>query len=237
MKIVGLSILVFACVVLAGCSPSASSIQAQKAFKMPDKVEVTSENYLIRPPDEILLNIPTIAEINLQQQRVRPDGRISFTNLGEFDIAGKTPQQAADMIRERASKLYTMAGDHPLDMRISVFGSAVYYVLGEVQRPGPKPYTGRDMALKAVSDAYPTVMAWKSRIRVVRPSADPAKKPQIFEIQWGKMVSYGNTEKNVLLQEGDIIYAPPTILASIGMKLEEFIRPVGRALFAVSATD
>jgi hypothetical protein len=33
----------------------------------------------------------------------------------------------------------------------------------------------------------------------------------------------------VLLQEGDVIYVPPTVLAAIAMKIEEVIRPIARA--------
>jgi hypothetical protein len=43
------------------------------------------------------------------------------------------------------------------------------------------------------------------------------------------MIARGDTTKNVLLQEGDIIYIPPTILAAIAMKIEEAIRPLARA--------
>jgi hypothetical protein len=30
------------------------------------------------------------------------------------------------------------------------------------------------------------------------------------------------------LQQGDIIFVPPTILAAIGEKVEELVRPIGR---------
>ena len=46
------------------------------------------------------------------------------------------------------------------------------------------------------------------------------------------MVERGDTTKNVLLHEGDVVYVPPTILGSLGMVLEEFLGPIGRALSA-----
>jgi hypothetical protein len=36
--------------------------------------------------------------------------------------------------------------------------------------------------------------------------------------------------KDVLLQEGDVIYVPPTILAAAALKIGEFIQPLGAAL-------
>ena len=54
-------------------------------------------------------------------------------------------------------------------------------------------------------------------------------KTRIFELNYNKMVVHGDASKDVLLQEGDIIYVPPTVLAAIAMKVEEFIRPIARA--------
>ena len=33
-------------------------------------------------------------------------------------------------------------------------------------------------------------------------------------------------EQNVLLQEGDIIYVPPTVLGYIGLKFQEILYPI-----------
>jgi hypothetical protein len=45
------------------------------------------------------------------------------------------------------------------------------------------------------------------------------------------MVATGDTTKDVLLQDGDIIYVPPTVLAQLGLVIEEFISPVARAFY------
>lgn len=235
MKVAKWILILTTAVVISGCKSYPYDLAA---FKMPGKVEVTAKNYLIQPPDAIQIISPTIPELNQQQQTVRPDGKISFPNIGEFDVAGKTPLAVADTIREKVSKLYALAGDYPVDVRIAVFNSAVYYVLGEVQRPGPKPYTGRDTVLRAIADAYPTVLAWKSRILIIRPSADPLyTAPKIFELKWKQIAAQGDTSMNVLLQEGDVIYVPPTILASVAMKIEEFVRPIGRAFSTAYIVD
>jgi hypothetical protein len=47
------------------------------------------------------------------------------------------------------------------------------------------------------------------------------------------MVAHGDASKDVLLQEGDIIFVPPTVLAGIALKLEEFLTPIGRAFSTV----
>jgi hypothetical protein len=72
-------------------------------------------------------------------------------------------------------------------------------------------------------------MAWTERIQVIRPSEDENKRPETFEVDFERMKVHGDISKNVLLQEGDIIYVPPTILANVALMIEEVIRPVARA--------
>jgi len=174
-----------------------------------------------------------VPEIHLQRQLIRPDGKVSFESLGEIEAAGKTPEQLAGILGEKVTALYTLAGDKPIDVRIMVYRSKVYYVLGQVYLPGPKAYTGRDTVLRAIAEARPNPMAWVKRIQVVRPSSDKNVKPKIFEVNLYRMAKHGDTSKNVLLQEGDIVYVPATVLAAIALKIEEFIRPIGRAFSGV----
>lgn len=224
---------------LGGCF--SSNPKDIEAFKKPYEADVTMDKYILQPADEILVISPTVTELNLVQQRIRPDGKVSFPNVGEIDAAGKTPKEVAVLLRDHVAKLYTVSGEYPIDVRIAVFHSKVYYVLGQVDKPGPKPYTGRDLALRAIAEANPNVMAWGDRIQVIRPSEFPGVKPRIFELPWDPMVAHGDASKDVLLQEGDIIFVPPTVLAGIALKLEEFLTPVGRAFSTVwvvnNATD
>jgi hypothetical protein len=72
-------------------------------------------------------------------------------------------------------------------------------------------------------------MAWLERIQVIRPSDSELIRPEIFEVNFDRMSIHGDTTKNVLLQEGDIVYVPPTVMSALGLKIEELIRPITRA--------
>jgi polysaccharide export outer membrane protein len=204
---------------------------------MPDKVDVTAVNYLLQPPDEIEIRCSKVPEIDGQSQWIRPDGIISFENFGEIQAAGRTPAQLANIIRGKALELYKLENDNPIDVQVIAYRSKVYYVLGQVLRPGPKYYTGRDTVLKAVANAHLNPMAWKERIQVIRPSNDVNVKPKIFEINFNRMQTHGDTSKNILLQEGDIVYVPPTVLASLALKVEEVIRPIARAFAGMNVIE
>jgi polysaccharide export outer membrane protein len=213
---------------VSGCF--SSNPQDIMAFKKPYEVNVTSMHYVLQPPDEVEIHCERVPEIDKQRQRIRPDGKISFEAIGEIEVAGKTPAQVAAVLEGRVAGLYTLPGDKPIDVRIVAFQSQSYYVLGQVLDPGRKTYTGRNTVLSAIADARPNPMAWKDRIQVVRPSSDPnTGEAKIFEINYGKIVMKGDLSKDVLLQEGDIVWVPPTILAYVSLKLEEIITPISRA--------
>lgn len=212
----------------AGCFHSNPAHIA--AFKKPQEVDVTSMHYILQPPDEVEIHCSRVPEIDKQRQRIRPDGKISFEALGEIEVAGKTPTQVAAVLEGKVAGLYTLPGDRPIEVRVVAFQSQSYYVLGQVNLPGRKVYTGRDSVLAAIADARPNAMAWKDRIQVVRPSRDPnTVEPKIFEVHYGKIVQRGDLSKDVLLQEGDIVWVPPTVLAWVSLKIEEFITPIARA--------
>jgi polysaccharide biosynthesis/export protein len=221
------ALLLLFCLSLTGCYSSSPEDIAY--FRMPNEVHTTANSYVLEPPDEIEVLCEKFPIINKQTQKIRPDGKISFEGIGEIMAAGQTPAQLAQSLQNKINELYHLTGTNPVDVKISVFRSKVYYVLGQVNNPGPQTYTGRDTVLTAISQADPNPMAWLQRIQVIRPTRDPRYLPAIFELNYDKMMAHGDADKNVLLQEGDVIYVPPTVLAWIGLKVEEIVRPIARA--------
>ncbi len=228
LRVISMVIVSLITISLTGCfSSHPADIEA---YLMPHKVDVTSENYVLQPPDQIVVHCSEVPEINGQAQLIRPDGKVSFEDIGEIEAAGRTPEQLANILRGKVLELYKLEGDNPVNIRIISYQSKKYYVLGQVARPGPQVYSGRDTLFSALALTQPTNLAWVNRIQVIRPSRDENVKAKIFEVNFDRMGAHGEMSKDVLLQEGDVIFVPPTILAAIAMKIEEFITPLGRAL-------
>lgn len=211
-----------------------------EAFLKPDQADVTLDDYILLPPDEIQVIASKIPEMQGstygepgQTQTVRPDGRVSFENIGEIEVAGKTPRQVAEIIGKKLATLYKLTGDYPVDVRVTN-NSKYYYVAGMVNRPGAQIFTGRETTLSALTKAIPTNLAWKEQIQVIRPAVEPGQPSKIFALNWKKMFEQGQMHQNVMLQEGDIIYVPPTIMASIGLTVAEIVSPVLSGAGAVS---
>jgi hypothetical protein len=108
---------------------------------------------------------------------------------------------------------------------IAEYNSQFYYVFGEVTYAGPKHYTGRDTLVKALAEAQPTFLAWRSQIHLVRPSAQEDERRTIV-VDLDHMLHSGDLTQNVLLQEGDIVQVPPTPLAWVGLRVRELLFPI-----------
>ncbi len=214
---------------LSGCfSSRPEDIQA---FQFPNESYVTMDEYILQPPDTVTListKIPLLTGSTTQPgltQAIKPDGTISLEDVGQIQVAGKTPRQVAEIIAQKLSTLYKLSGDYPIDVQV-VNNSKFFYVIGQVDRPGAQPYTGRDTLVAAIARAVPNNLAWKEKIQVIRPAKDPSERSMVFGLDFKKMAEQGRMDQNILLEDGDVIYVPPTILASIGLTVGEIVSPV-----------
>ena len=187
---------------------------------------VSTGHYTVMPPDSITIHAPVSPEIDGVKSRVRPDGKISLRLLGEVDVAGLTTEQIAEKLRRGLSRFYV---DPEVVVDIAGYQSQHYYVFGQVRAPGPRAFTGRDTLLNALADAVPTFLAWRSQIRVIRPSPDDGEQ-HVIVVDLDKMVEGGDVSQNILLQPGDIVQVPPTPLAWAGLRVRELLFPIDPAL-------
>jgi len=208
-----------------------------ESFKKPHEVNVTVEEYRLQPADEITISASRVPELHLQAQAIRPDGKVSYEIIGDVSVAGKTPNEVAKILSDKISHIYKMRDEHPIDVQVSGYASKLYYIIGHVTAPGAKLFTGRESVMSAIAKAVPTFSAWEERIRLVRPSTGKDVKGMICKVNFHRMIKYGDMRKNVLLEEGDVIYVPPTILAAIGLTVGELVTPILGGAGAMTAID
>lgn len=212
-------------------APGCSSQRDRPAFLHRTEAEVASTTYLVRPPDAIRIHAPSAPEIDGVSQVVRADGRISLRLLGEVEVAGLTPDDVAEKLRTLLSRYYI---EPEVVVEVSGQNSAFYYVLGEVQSPGPRRVTGRDNLLRAVAEARPTDLAWLSKVRLIRPGMSKGER-RIITVDYDDLVHDGDARADYLLQEGDIIEIPPTPLAWVGQRFRDLVYPIGPAVNTYAA--
>jgi len=82
----------------------------------------------------------------------------------------------------------------------------------------------------------PSMNAWLSQIKVIRPAYDPVDNQEMV-IDFHNMITTGDLRRNILLQEGDIVYVPPTVFAWIGYRINELLQPVQPVITAYTTPD
>ena len=236
--------------VLPGCYMS----KEVKAFLQEDRRPVSGVEYRTYPPDLLRITSLHVEEINRVSQRIRPDGKINLPLLGEFFVAGKTPAEIEKMLVASAKVFYEKA-----DATIEIVGynSQNYYIFGQVSRPGPMAWTGRDTLLDALAKAQPNNLAWPERIKIVR-GAEPqdggryqaanvvsryywagvhapeeGREPKEMTFNLMAMVEEGDLSNNIILMPNDVIYVQASPLAKVGLALQRLLFPINPAIQAV----
>jgi polysaccharide export outer membrane protein len=217
------------------CGCDACRSKDTGSFTLPHEANVTVAEYRLQPADEITIKSSRIPELHEQAQVIRPDGKVSYEIVGDISVAGKTPEEVAEILSKKISKTYKIQEEHPINVQVSAFQSKLYYILGQVREPGAKRFTGRETVMSAIAKAVPTFQAWEERIQLIRPSTGEEVEAQICKLNFHRMIKYGDMRKNVLLKEGDVIYVPPTILAAIGFTIGELVTPITGGLTAYGA--
>ncbi len=190
--------------------------------------QVSAIEYRVGIPDGLAVSAPRILEIDGEEQRIRPDGKINLRLIGDVKVAGMTAKEVAAKLEVLLSRYYV---DPKITVRVTGYNSKKYYVYGQGGAVGPKPYTGRDTLLDAVISAGTNYASWTSRVKVVRPAHDDVPVRTLL-VNVDSMVKTGDWSKNVLLEPNDIVYIPPTPAAWLGMRMREIMAPVGPAVQA-----
>jgi polysaccharide export outer membrane protein len=225
-------------IVVASPSPSSSAQAAQQTPKQPKarknadlnrwlhdvESDVPPSTYRVQPPDSIRIVAPGIAEIDKSDARLRPDGKISLNLLGDVYIAGMSSSEIAEELSKRLAKYYNKESIN-VSVDVTDFQSKKYYVFGQVYAPGVKPYTGRDTVIKVLADAGLNEDAWPQKVVLVRPHEDPNVRQKVT-IDLKQMYESGKAGQNYLLEEGDLIYVPPSPLAEFRMTFEKLLAPI-----------
>ncbi len=198
-------------------------------------VVVPPTTYRLDPPDEILISAPAVKELDKSKARVRSDGKISLNLVGEVYVAGLSPSEIAEELTQRLSKFYTKDSLY-ISVEVTDFQSKKYYVFGQVDRVGIKPYTGRDTVIKVIAEAALNDDAWPQMVVLIRPNDDPGVRQKIT-IDLKQMYKEGKADQNFLLEEGDLVYVPPSPLAEFRIQFTKLMSPIlPVADFALMAT-
>jgi polysaccharide export outer membrane protein len=155
-----------------------------------------------------------------RQVVVRPDGRISFDLIGELEVQGKTVDEVRGEVTARMKEFIV----HPdVTVILSQSNSRLYFMFGEVRRPGSYPLIGHVSAVQALASAGgPTRFSNLDAARLVRPTEGQSLS---YAVDFEEITERGDATTNYELQPGDIVYVPPNVFARIGYALGVVLFP------------
>lgn len=174
---------------------------------------------------------------------VKPDGTIDLPYIGEALVAGKTVNQAKRLLDAR----YAEEDLQEIEVTVQTleFAARRVYVMGEVQRPGmvaaAAPMT---LAQAIVHQGGPNPRADRSRILLVRRKWQPVPQALVFDMEsllsaqmpseFGRVPHGSFWRYDVYLEDGDIIWVPPTALAVANDWIDQFFTRGIRAVLPYS---
>jgi polysaccharide export outer membrane protein len=198
-------VLVLAALVigLAGCTPKMKTNTINQFNAEYDRVK--GQGYQIQPGDTLDITFFYTPEYNASSVPVRPDGRIQLSLVGDFPIAGMTPDQAATELK----KVYTRELKNPdLAVIVKTFGASAVVVQGEVRNPAQVPLIGNARLLQIISQAggfLPT--ADIRNITIVRHST--GAKPLVTVVNLQDALQGVNTANDLPMLPGDVVFVRP----------------------------
>ena len=173
--------------------------------------------YLIGPPDRLVVTVlpePPLVESVL----VRPDGMITVQLVGDVAAGGKTTTEVANEIQNRIGRFKRGA---LVTVALGGAESAMVTVLGEVRGPTTFALTRQMRVSEALGTVGgPTLFANDDEVRVVRPGSPP----RVIDVDMDA-IRGGDLRTNVQVYGGDIVYVPPTVLATIGYAFQQLLFP------------
>jgi protein involved in polysaccharide export with SLBB domain len=208
----------------------------EKGFGSRAQGVATRENYVggrdrvqfLMPPDlPLQAGVERLAELAVPQP-IAIDGTIFVPYVGPVDVLGKTEAEVTALVKAQLRAAGLMA-DLDIQARIVVSEKWIYAV-GEVGRKGPVAMDTDLTFFDAMFTVGWTPLANLGRVYLIRPDAE---HPLVVDINFRELVTTGLMQRNIALQERDIIYVPPTFLGLLARLLERLLTPLSLAVQSV----
>jgi len=178
--------------------------------------------YTLGPDDIIQVEVRRHPEFSGKYE-VNSEGKIEYKYIGDIIVTGLTKAQ----LNERLVKILSEYIIEPeVDVQILAYLSKVFYVVGEVGRPGKFYMKGDKITIREalVLAALPTEAAAMRRCRLITP--DDVGKNNYRDVNVYKLLYEGDLTCNYEMKPGDVLYVPATAIA----KMIRVISPVTKTV-------
>jgi polysaccharide biosynthesis/export protein len=162
-------------------------------------------DYLLGPGDLIEVKVFESDKLNTIV-RISSRGNVSLPLLGEINLKGKTAHEAEALIEKRYKDNYIK------NPHVSVFVKEHYSqrvtVVGEVNKPGTYDYPSKQRLVDALAIAGGLTEKAGQIVHVRRLNSTSDDFSQTFMINLDELINKGQTELNIGINGGDVIFVP-----------------------------
>lgn len=229
----GLLLLLSAVTWLSGCNSSSAPDKRVLQYLNRDGFgnrytgNAEEENYVSIGDTVALIDVLKPGRLS-STQVVDIDGTVLLPELGVVHVAGYTRSDLRAYLTERYSAYYD---ETQLEVQIKTQGKK-YFVFGEVYSEGEVQFEGDLTIFEAVMASEPRPnSANLGRVKLIR--ADPVD-PFIAVVNINDLFE-GDSTFNFHVQERDIIFVPPTMLAQVAYFIKALIFPFTEVIREVSS--
>ncbi len=182
-----------------------------QVVKAPPTTMAEASKYTLGPNDVIQIDVRRHPEFS-GQYTVTSEGKIEYRFVGDVIVDGLTKVQLQERLNNILSE-YIIEPD--VNVQIMAYLSKVFYVVGEVNRPGKFYMKGNAIPVREalVQAGLPNGAASTRRCRLITPAERgkvTTKYVNIYELLYG-----GDLKENIEMQPGDVLYVPSTVIAKI----------------------
>lgn len=162
--------------------------------------------------------------------QINSEGKIQYKFVGDIKASGMTKNE----LKEKLTKI--LAGylvEPSIDVTILEYRSKVFYVIGEVGRPGKYYMMADEIPVReaVVQAGLPLLSASAGKAKLITP--DTSGKPVTKRINLSKVLYKGDLTGNLLMKPGDVLHVPATLLT----KVMRTISPISGPVSTVAGTE
>jgi len=135
---------------------------------------------------------------------VNLEGKVQYAFVGDIDVTGMTRSQFEEKIRKVLAP-YVISPQ--VSVTIKEFKSKVFFVLGEVMKPGKYHMSSDSISVRdaVIMAGLPSKTAALYKVRIVTPEINGGT---IREVNLNALLYNGDLKENLLLHPGDSLYVP-----------------------------
>lgn len=178
--------------------------------------------YTLGPEDVVTIEVRRHPEFS-GTYPINSEGKIQYKYVGDIFVNGLTKTELKDKL---AKILSAYLVEPAVDVTITEYKSKVFYVIGEVGRPGKYYMWADEIPIReaVIQAGLPLLSASSSKSKLITP--DQNGKPKSLAINLDTILYKGDLRKNLMMKPGDVLYVPATLVTKFMRKIAPVAQPI-----------